>query len=144
MGAQNGSIVVLHFRLELGDGTEVDATTPDEPFTVVLGQGSLLSSLEQHLLGVDAGDRKRILIPAADAYGELETGPIERLPRGDFPGEAELAPGLVLAFSLPNGEEVPGTVLAVESDEVIVDFTHPLAGHDLVFDVEIVSVTNAS
>jgi FKBP-type peptidyl-prolyl cis-trans isomerase SlpA len=62
------------------------------------------------------------------------------MPRSDFPIDMSLEPGIVVAFDLPSGDEVPGTVVEVSEHEVQVDFSHPLAGHDLVFEVEILEV----
>lgn len=134
------SRVRLHFRLQLADGTEVDASAGAEPVSVTLGQGELIEGLERRLLGLRPGDRQRFEIPALEAYGPIEEGTLSSLPRSDFPPEVEPVPGAVIAFATPQGEEVPGTVVAVSETDVLVDFSHPLAGHDLVFEVEILSV----
>ena len=134
------SRVRLHFRLRLADGTEVDASVGEEPLSVTLGQGALIEGLERRLVGLCVGERRRLEIPALEAYGPIEAGTLSTLPRSEFPPEAEPAPGAVIAFATPQGEEVPGTVVTVRPTEVVVDFSHPLAGHDLVFEVEILAV----
>lgn len=138
------SRVRLHFRLRLADGTEVDASFGADPLSVTLGQGELIEGLERRLLGLRAGDRQCLEVPALEAYGAIEEGTLSTLPRGDFPPEVELAPGAVIAFATPQGDEVPGTVVAVGETEVLVDFSHPLAGHDLIFEVEILSVESGT
>lgn len=136
-----GSQVRLHFRLRLADGTEVDSSYGDEPLTVSLGQGELLDGLERRLLGLRPGDQRRLEIPALEAFGAIEEGTLSTLPRSDFPAEVELALGAVIAFETPQGEEVLGTVVAVGEAEIMVDFSHPLAGHDLTFEIEILDVS---
>ncbi len=134
------SRVQLHFRLQLADGTEVDTSLGGDPLSVTLGQGELIDGLESRLLGLQAGDQRRFEIPAPEAYGPIEGGTLSTLPRSDFPPKVEPVPGAVIAFATPQGEEVPGTVVAVGETEVLVDFSHPFAGHDLIFEVEILSV----
>jgi len=60
--------------------------------------------------------------------------------RSDFPADLALETGQVLGFVMPSGEEVPGLIVSVSDTEVIVDFSHPLAGRDLIFDVEVLTV----
>jgi FKBP-type peptidyl-prolyl cis-trans isomerase SlpA len=55
-----------------------------------------------------------------------------------------LEPGLIIGFDAPGGEELPGAVLAVEDDSVEVDFNHPMAGHAVTFEVEIIDVIPAA
>lgn len=134
------SRVRLHFRLQLADGTDVDTSMGGDPLTVSLGRGELIAGLERRLIGLRTGDWRRFEIPALEAYGAIEEGSLSTVPRAEFPPEIELVPGAVIAFATPQGEEVPGTVVAVQATEVVVDFSHPLAGHDLVFEIEILVV----
>ncbi len=136
----SGSQVQLHFRLRLADGTEVDTSYGGDALSVTLGQGELIEGLERRLLGLRPGDQRRFEIPALEAFGAIEEGTLSTLSRGDFPREVELAPGAVIAFATPQGDEVPGTIVGLGETEVVVDFSHPLAGHDLIFEVEILDV----
>lgn len=136
-----GSHVALRFQLALADGTRVEGTAPDEaPWEVVIGQGELPEGLERCLLGLAAGERGRFFVAAADAYGDREDKAREILPRGDFPTDVDLIPGMAFSFTLPDGHEAMGQVVAVAETGVEVDFSHPLAGHDLIFDVDVVAV----
>ncbi len=135
-----GSRVTLHFSLHLRDGTLVDESRGGAPLVVTIGQGELVAGLEQCLLGLRAGDRRNFEIAAGDAYGPSLNNNIQSLPRDAFPPDMDIKPGMVVGFELPSGEEVPGTVVSMGDADVVIDFSHPLAGHDLVFDVEILSV----
>ena len=64
------------------------------------------------------------------------------MPLAGFAGKLDPEPGQLVAFSTADGNEAPGLVLAVEGDQVKVDFNHPLAGHNVVYTVEILSVTD--
>jgi FKBP-type peptidyl-prolyl cis-trans isomerase SlpA len=132
----------LHYTLALPDGTVVDSTDDGEPAWVLIGCGELVEFLETRLLGLAAGERRHFEIAAEESLGADPSSDEsrQRLPRVDFPPELELFPGQVIGFTTPSGEEVPGWVLEVNDREVVVDFSHPLVGRDLIFDVEIVAV----
>ncbi len=136
----DGCRVTLHFSLHLRDGTLVDQSHDGEPLTVVIGKGELIAGLERCLLGLRVGERGHFELAASDDYGSRADENIHLIPRNDFPAEFKVEPGMVVGFTLPSGEEVPGMVRTVSDAGVVIDFSHPLAGHDLVFDVEILSV----
>jgi FKBP-type peptidyl-prolyl cis-trans isomerase 2 len=138
---QYGSTVTLHYTLSLPDGWVVESTRGGEPAVVGVGRGEMLPGLEQRLLGLRAGERARFEIPCVEAYGPAGDPQLQSLAREAFPPDMPLEPGLVIGFETPNGAEVPGTIVEVSPREVIVDFAHPLAGHDLVFEVEILAVS---
>lgn len=141
MPVETGSTVTLHYTLSLAaSGRIVDTTRNSEPLRVVVGESNLLPVFERCLLGLDGGDVRRFEIASRDAYGEEDIADIQMMPRSDFPPDMKLEPGMVVGFDLPSGDEVPGTIIEVSEHEVQVDFSHPLAGHDLVFDVEIIDV----
>ena len=140
-----GCRVRIHYTLSLPDGSVVDSTRDGDPASWVIGDGECVELLESRLLGLQAGDRRRFEISAAESSSGPAYDPAARqvLPRADFPPEAEPAPGQIIAFATPNGDEVPGWIVAVNEHEVVVDFSHPLVGRDLVFDVEILAVEPA-
>lgn len=136
-----GSRVRLLFSLRLEDGTEVDGTGDGEPMEFVMGDGSMSAGLEMALLGMQLGDHETVVIgPDLSGFGVRSDDAIQELPRSDFPADMELEPGLIVAFETPTGDEVPGAIRAVEGDRVTVDLNHPLAGHELTFEVEIRAV----
>ena len=140
---RKGSRVTLHFCLSLAGGRVVDSTGDADPMTLTIGEGVMADGLEKYLVGLTVGDRKQLEIPAGEIYGLPDPSAIQRISRGDFPPDIDPQPGQVLGFTSPTGEEVPAVVLSVDADSVEVDFSHPLAGHDLVFVVEILAVIPA-
>ncbi|NOX10051.1 MAG: peptidylprolyl isomerase [Gammaproteobacteria bacterium] len=135
-----GDRVRLHLSITLEDGTVVEDTFADDPIDLVMGDGSLIAGLEYALYGLRAGSREKILITAKDAYGVREEGAIYPVLRNDFPDDMEIKPGSVVSFSLEGQGEVPALVIAVEDEQVQVDFNHPLAGHDILLKTEILLV----
>ena len=136
----DGYEVSLYFTLSLTDGTRVDGTQPGQPWQMVVGRGELPPGLDRCLLGLAVGERGRFFVAASEAFGEKDESAREVLPRTQFPADVDLIPGMAFGFTLPDGNEVMGQVVAVAEGGVEIDFTHPLAGHDLVFEVDIVAV----
>ncbi len=137
---ENGCTVSLHFTLSLTDGTRIDGTELGQPWQVVVGRGDLVPGLERCLIGLAVGERGQFVISASDGFGEADENARETLPHAQFPTDVDLIPGMAFGFTLPDGSEVMGRIVAVTEGEVEVDFTHPLAGHDLVFDVDVVAI----
>ena len=135
-----GSEVLMHFTLSLPDGTVADSTREGEPLRFVMGDGTLIEGLELVLYGLKKGDRQCLSIEPRDAFGFPDEENIHTMPRSEFPADMQLEAGLIIGFTTPSGEEVPGAIQEVKDDEVVVDFNHPLAGNEIIFDVEILEL----
>jgi FKBP-type peptidyl-prolyl cis-trans isomerase SlpA len=135
-----GSQVTLHYTLSIAGDKVAETTRGGAPATIVIGGGELIPAFECRLIGLEAGDRQRFEIPCLEAYGPAEPDELHVLPRGDFPPDMKLEPGLLISFATPTGDEAAGVVAEVSANEVTVNFANPLAGHDLVFEVEILDV----
>lgn len=135
-----GAEVLMHFKLSLEDGTVADESEPGEPLRFIMGDGTMIPGLEMILYGLKVGDRENLRIGPQDAFGYADPSNVHSMARSDFGPEFDLQPGLVIAFTTPSGEEVPGIIREVHDDSVQVDFNHPLAGHEVRFEVEILEV----
>lgn len=136
-----GCEVVMHFTLSLADGTLVETSRQGEPLCFTLGDETLIPGLEQVLHGHRAGEQLCRTLQPQEAFGFADLDNSHTLALSDFPATLSLEPGVVIGFDTPSGENVPGTIQAVEGDEVLVDFNHPLAGHAVTFAVDILAVT---
>lgn len=136
------STVVMHYTITLEDGTVADTTAGAEPLRFTMGDGSLIEGLELALFGLKAGDRQALRIGPADAFGFQDEENIHWMERAEFSADMALEPGMIVGFATPGGEEILGAILEVREDSVQVDFNHPLAGHEIGFEVEILEVTN--
>jgi len=139
-----GSSVTMHFSLALADGMLVESSFNDQPVSFVLGDGSIDKGLELALIGLVAGARQRLTLMPGQAFGERDESAIQSIPKSRFPEYMDLEPGQIIGFSGENGEEVAGAIVAIEDQEVTVDFNHPLAGREISFDVQILNVENPS
>ncbi|GAD90173.1 MULTISPECIES: FKBP-type peptidyl-prolyl cis-trans isomerase [Vibrio] len=135
------SAVTMHFAIKLEDGSVADSTYQmGKPAKLVIGDGSLSDSFEACLLGLKAGDKNSVELKAIDAFGLPNPDNIHHMDRAKFVGEAQVEVGTIMAFNGPDGVEIPGIITEIAGDSVTVDFNHPLAGRDVTFDVEIVSI----
>lgn len=138
---QQDSKVTLHFTIKMKDGSVADSThNMGKPAQLVIGDGSLSDNFEKHLIGLEAGQNKAIELSAQDAFGMPNPDNIHHMDRTKFVGEAEVEVGTIMAFTGPDGAEIPGIITEVAGDSVTVDFNHPLTGHDVTFEVEILAV----
>jgi len=135
-----GTRVTLHFSLELEDGTQIDSNFESQPATFEVGDGSLLNGFEEAMFGMGIGDKQVFKILPENGFGQHNPNNIQRFSLADFPEDTELQPGLILSFADAGKSELPGVVVSIEDDRVMVDFNHPLAGRAIIFAVEIIAI----
>jgi FKBP-type peptidyl-prolyl cis-trans isomerase SlpA len=134
--------VILHFDLKLEDGSAADSTrVNNKPAKMVMGDGSLTKNFEDCLRGLKVGDKKAFKLNADDAFGMPNPDNIYHVDRTKFNSDTPVEEGMIIAFAQPDGSELPGVIRSVAGHSVTVDFNHPLAGQNVVFDVEIIEVT---
>ncbi|MEA3242677.1 MAG: peptidylprolyl isomerase [Pseudomonadota bacterium] len=137
-----GSIVTMHFALRLADGTVADSSFDNEPLSFVVGDGALDKGLELALIGLEAGDRQTLTLMPGQAFGVRDAAALQWLERDQFPPDMALEEGQIIGFTGQAGEDVAGAVIEMQDQRVRVDFNHPLAGREIEFEVEILSVDN--
>lgn len=139
MAAENGNTLLVHYTGTLTDGTEFDSSREREPLEFVLGSGMLIPGFEKAVLGKKVGDKVTANIPAAEAYGTHREEMVGVVPRSELPEEITPEVGMMLQVSTDQG--VMDVVISrVDADEIELDGNHPLAGKDLVFEIEIVEI----
>ena len=136
------SLVTLHYRLGLADDTVLEDSFDEDPMTVQLGKGEMAEGLELALLGLRTGDEQTIDIGPDLAFGHIDETMFHALPRSEFDPDIELQEGLIIEFSTPEGNSLPGTIIAFDDNEVRFDLNHPLAGQIVRYSVKILDVVN--
>jgi FKBP-type peptidyl-prolyl cis-trans isomerase SlyD len=136
------SVITFHHTLRDGGGHLLDTSQGGQPVTYIEGSETIIEGLEEALRGLGAGARKKVMVPAARAYGERDERLVQRVKRGALPVD-RLRPGDQFQTG-PDRHAPIVTVVAVEGDEVVLDANHPLAGVDLYFEVEIIAVRPAT
>ena len=139
-----GRVVAVRFTLRGDDGELLEACGDPGGVEYLHGAGRVVPGLERALDGRRVGERVHAEIEPAEGYGERDEIGIQRVARSSFPPDLELEPGLEVVAEAPDGDTFPMWILEVADDAVTVDLNHPLAGHTLVFDAEIVGVRDAT
>lgn len=142
--AKHGDTVRIHYTGRLTDGTQFDSSQGREPLEFQLGSGQIIKGLDAQVQGMAVGDSATVSIPADDAYGPHRPEAVQTVPRDRIPPSIDLSIGARLQATGGDGQPLQLTVVGVDDAEVTVDANHPLAGKDLVFDVELVEVIAAA
>lgn len=139
---KSDSEVSLHIDIRLKDGSIADSTRNiGKPMIFKMGEEVFSDKLEQSLLGLKAGDKKKVMLFPNEAFGEAHPANIYQIPKIQLAKMAdEYEVGTIILFAQPNGKQMPGIVREIQETEVTIDFNHPLAGQVVLFDVEIVGV----
>jgi FKBP-type peptidyl-prolyl cis-trans isomerase SlpA len=135
-----GTKITLHFALQLDNGDMVDSNFERDPATFTVGDGNLLPGFEKALFGMLEGEHKTLVIKPEDGFGQRNPNNIQEIARSQFSPDLELSEGLMLSFADAQKTELPGVVQRFDEEVVIVDFNHPLAGRDILFEVAILKI----
>ncbi len=138
--AKSGDTVSIHYTGKLTDGTQFDSSEGRDPLEFQLGAGQVIKGLEQEIEGMDVGAKSTVTIAADEAYGQHDPNQVQRVERSVIPEDIDLQVGMQLGANTQSGEQITLTVTDIGDAEVTLDANHPLAGQDLVFDVELVEV----
>lgn len=135
--------VALDYKLSIDDGTVVDASEKGHPLWYLHGAGNIIPGLEKALDGLNAGDKKTVVVKPEEGYGVYDATRVHQVPKTQFPkGTYNIGDHIVA--TAPDGNEVPARITGVDSKIITVDFNHELAGKTLTFDVTVAEVRSAS
>ncbi|MBU1084552.1 MAG: peptidylprolyl isomerase [Candidatus Omnitrophota bacterium] len=139
MTVRSGKNVSFDYTLTV-DGKVVDSSEGIGPLEYVHGEGGIIPGLSKELEGMSVNEEKTVTVKPEEAYGPVDPEAFQEVPKGNFPEGIKLEPGTVMQAQAPNGQVMMVKISEIKEDIVIVDFNHPFAGKDLLFDVKIVSI----
>ena len=134
------STVKVHYTGKLADGEVFDTSEGKEPIEFTLGQGQLIPGFEKGLIDMKLNEKKTINMTKDDAYGEVNETLIQEVKKTDLPQDMEPKVGMGLVSKSPDGQEINLMVVEVKEETIVIDGNHPLAGRDLIFDLEVVEI----
>jgi peptidylprolyl isomerase len=137
---KTGDTVRIHYTGTLADGETFDSSEGRDPLEFTVGSGQIIPGLEEAIPGMTVGDKKKVEIPADQAYGPVDPNAMQPVPRKDIPDNIPLDLGTQLQVQTPQGQTLQVTVAEVGEEQVVLDANHPLAGKDLTFDIELVEI----
>ncbi|MGN1038142.1 MAG: peptidylprolyl isomerase [Mailhella sp.] len=139
MPIKNGDTVSVHYIGTLNDGSEFDRSREGSPLRFKVGSGQVIPGFDKAVLGHEAGDRFSVTIPAAEAYGEKQDQLLFSVPLDQVPPSIKPQAGMMLHVATDQGE-LEVSVHQVTETHIVLDANHPMAGKDLTFALEIVSI----
>ena len=142
--AKSGDTVKVHYSGRLTDGTTFDSSSGREPLEFKVGNGDVIKGFDEGVAGMSVGDKKTVHIPADEAYGQKEDDRIVQFPRANFPPDMQPEVGMQLNMTNGGGQVIPVTIIGIDNENVTLDANHPLAGQDLIFDIELVDISGGS
>ena len=133
------STVTVNYTGRLEDGVVFDSSLNEgrTPLKATLGQNQLIPGFERGLVDMEVGDKKTIEIPYLEAYGEYNQSLVGEVEKNKVPENVQV--GAMLQTQSPNGP-MNVKVVEIKEDVVVLDANHPLAGKNLIFDLEVVEV----
>ena len=142
--AQEGDKVKVHYHGTLRSGEIFDSSQGREPLEFTVGSGQVIKGFDEGVKGMSIGEKKTVEIPVEDAYGEKSQELIIEFPKSQFPTDMNPEVGQQLMMSNGSGQSFPVTIKEVKEDAVLLDANHPLAGQDLIFNIELVEIVPTS
>ena len=136
---EKGSQVRVHYTGKLRDGSVFDSSRGRDPLEFTQGAGMLISGFEAAVAGHVAGDIVNVAIPPAEAYGERDASLVFTVPRAQVPSHVPLEVGTLLQLS-SDQHNMNVTITSVGADDITLDGNPPLAGKELLFEIEIIDV----
>lgn len=137
-------VVSMHYTLTDNEGNVLDSSEGAEPLTYLHGAGNIIPGLEKALVGKVEGDTQQVTVQPAEGYGEVMSELMQTVDKAAFQGVESVEVGMSFEAQTSDGSVQHIVVSKVDGDQVTVDANHPLAGVVLNFDVEIVSVREAT
>lgn len=138
--AKTGDTVQVHYTGKLQDGTVFDTSEERDPLQFKLGEGKIIPGFENAIVGMKKGESKSFNIRPENGYGEYNDELIFEVERNRLPDDVSPEVGMYLESVQDDGRRVPVKITDIEEEKIKLDANHPLAGHELIFEVKLVDV----
>jgi FKBP-type peptidyl-prolyl cis-trans isomerase 2 len=140
---KENNTVKVHYTGKLSDGQVFDTSEGKDPLEFTLGKGQIIPGFENGLIDMKLNEKKTITIAKEEAYGDINADLKQEVKRSELPQDLTPEVGMGLVSKSPDGQEINLHVIEVKEESVILDGNHPLAGKDLIFDIEVVAIQEA-
>lgn len=139
--SNKGKKVAVHYTGTLDDGSVFDSSrTRNQPLEFTCMAGQMIAGFDAAVEKMAVGDIVDVHIPAAEAYGEYRDDLVQTIPFDALPGSEKLEEGAHIVLTAPTGQPFPAVVKAKDDKNITLDMNHDLAGQDLNFNIELLSV----
>jgi peptidylprolyl isomerase len=141
---KNGDTIQVHYHGTLASGETFDSSNGRAPLEFEVGSGMVIPGFDSGVLGMTVGEKKTVQIPFMEAYGPKQPEMIVEFPKTQFPPDLNPEVGMALTMNNGQGQQFQVMVVEVKEEVVVLDANHSLAGQDLTFDLELVSIDSPS
>lgn len=135
-----GDEIKVHYTCRLKDGEVLDSSMNSHPVQLKIGEGGIIKGFEKALIGMNPGESKTTEISAKEAYGPHKKELVVEVDRDRLPANLDPQIGQKLEIQQANGQKIPVSVINVSKSSIILDANHPLAGKDLIFDINLIEI----
>lgn len=139
-----GDKVRVHYHGKLTNGETFDTSKGHEPLEFEVGSGMVIKGFDAGVTGMKPGEKKTVNIPVEEAYGPLNPAMMIEYPKAQFPKDMQLETGMPLIMNSASGEQFEVKIKEIKEEVVVLNANHPLAGEDLIFDLELVEIVGGS
>jgi len=136
---EKGKTVTFEYTLTLENDEVIDTNAGAEPLTFTHGSSQIIPGLEDQMMGMKAGDSRKITVMPEDAYGPMLEEAVIELRTEQVPENSRKV-GAMLQTQSPEGQIIRGRITNIDDQKAVIDLNHPLAGETLFFDVKILDV----
>ena len=138
--AKHGDTVKVHYTGKLKDGRVFDTSANRDPFEFTIGDEQVISGFEEAVVGMNPGESRTAQIPVDEAYGPHSEEMVLEVDRNQLPEDLEPEVGDRLKVRQSDGETFVVTVTDISASSLTLDANHPLAGQDLIFDIQLLEI----
>jgi FKBP-type peptidyl-prolyl cis-trans isomerase 2 len=141
---KSGDKIKVHYHGKLTNGETFDSSAGREPLEFEVGSGMVIPGFDDGVTGMAVGEKKTVNIPFTEAYGPKNPEMVIEMPKDRFPADMQVEVGMPLMMSDQQGQQFQVTIVEIKEEAVMLDANHPLAGQDLIFDLELVEIVGGS
>ena len=140
-GKNVGKKCRTHYRGTFNDGTQFDSSYDrGEPLEFTCGAGMMIQGFDKAVATMNVGDVIDVHLMPEEAYGEADPRAFITLPISELPDAEELKVDDKVYLQNMYGQPFPARVAALTDTEITFDANHEMAGKELNFKIELVSV----
>ena len=140
--AKEGDSVKIHYTGKLLDGTVFDSSQERAPLEFTIGSGKVIQGFEEAVIGMSQGETKEVTVPVDKAYGPRNEELVMEFARDQFPPHITPELNQRIQIGGPDGQMLVVTIVEISDESVKLDANPPLAGQDLIFELELIEIVS--
>ena len=139
---ESGKFVSVIYTGTLADGQVFDSCAAESPLEFQTGSGQLIQGFDDAVMGMALNEKKTFTLQPEDAYGVYNEDSLHEFPKAELPEGVDPKVGDTVAFSTPEGHQIPARLVKMDDTTLTFDLNHPLAGETLTFEIEVVGIND--